>query len=283
MRKNNTVINNLIDNYGIDKLMSMVKYPSILTYHDLGDRGTLLPSLVNNKSFSKLERVYITEKVDGSNSFICFSTNPWGIVDDYFIGSRTEPLYFYGDRMVVNKSQGIAEHLIDKANSIVDNTLPGHSGWPANSLLVIYGETYGGNINGYKQYVTSDKYGFRVFDVAIFDSETCNSVLSKTRDAIATWRESDNQPFADVDTIKRITDTLEFNRVPYICVTNGMSIPTDLAGTFAWLKQFESSCAKLDDDAYGKAEGVVVRTADRSLIRKIRFEDYEKTQRKGIF
>ena len=36
------------------------------------------------------------------------------------------------------------------------------------------------------------------------------------------------------------------------------------------------------DDGKGMSEGVVVRYADRSLIRKIRFEDYMRTKKMGL-
>ena len=68
-----THLDNLLFNYGIDKLMSLVKYPSILTYHELGERGTLNDS-INGEDFAG-KSIYGTEKIDGSNSFICFTTD----------------------------------------------------------------------------------------------------------------------------------------------------------------------------------------------------------------
>ena len=49
-----------------------------------------------------------------------------------------------------------------------------------------------------------------------------------------------------------------------------------------FLKFFENSKATIDSES-GRAEGIVVRTKDRSLIRKIRFEDYERTKKRGGF
>ena len=34
---------------------------------------------------------------------------------------------------------------------------------------------------------------------------------------------------------------------------------------------------------YGRAEGIVVRTPDRSFIRKLRFEDYRKGEIQGLW
>ena len=55
-----------------------------------------------------------------------------------------------------------------------------------------------------------------------------------------------------------------------------------LSKTYEFLKYFENSKAIIDSEL-GKAEGIVVRNKDRSLIRKIRFEDYEKTKKRGGF
>ena len=75
------------------------------------------------------------------------------------------------------------------------------------------------------------------------------------------------------------------NTVPYIKICKGTDIPIDRKETYDWLKTFEKSNATIDEDFFemgnkSKAEGVVVRNENRSFIRKIRFEDYEKTIRK---
>ena len=41
------------------------------------------------------------------------------------------------------------------------------------------------------------------------------------------------------------------------------------------------SNALIDDSGKGLSEGIVVRYADRSFIRKIRFEDYQRTKNIG--
>ena len=71
------------------------------------------------------------------------------------------------------------------------------------------------------------------------------------------------------------------NMVPYLFTMNGHDMPTERSETYEWLKQFEDTKACIDEDKFtGRAEGVVVRNSDRTMIRKIRFEDYEKTIRK---
>jgi hypothetical protein len=54
-------------------------------------------------------------------------------------------------------------------------------------------------------------------------------------------------------------------------------LPTDLAGVYDFLLTFPSSRCKLDEEANGIPEGIVVRSPDRSRIAKLRREDYERT------
>ncbi|MNJ03530.1 hypothetical protein D3C73_1638880 [compost metagenome] len=59
----------------LKKINSLTKYPSILTYHQLGERGRLNDELTELKGFSDSDDVYIYEKVNGENSrIILFQT-----------------------------------------------------------------------------------------------------------------------------------------------------------------------------------------------------------------
>jgi hypothetical protein len=54
-------------------------------------------------------------------------------------------------------------------------------------------------------------------------------------------------------------------------------LSSDLEGAYQFLLGFMTSQCKLDDEANGIPEGVVVRNPDRSRIAKLRREDYERT------
>lgn len=91
------------DIYSVDlkKLNSLTKYPSIPTYHALGERGKLSETIQVN--FAN-QFIIGTEKIDGTNArIICFS-------DGYVIGSREELLYAKGD-LIGNPAMGIVEAL----------------------------------------------------------------------------------------------------------------------------------------------------------------------------
>lgn len=253
-------LNQIIETYGLDKLNSATKYPSILTYHNLGEKGSLLGTLVEDKDFWLEDTCYITEKIDGTNARIILYDN------DYIIGSREELLYAQYDR-ITNPQLGI----VDTVRNLI-----GEAVLSSNfSLRVIYGEVYGGNVSGAsKQYTTNKSLGFRVFDMA----EIPMSILEETPDKISSWREHQGQLFANVTQMKTFAGRCGLKTVPYITTILGREIPRGRKHIFEFLQQFAETKAGID--VSGKAEGIVVRNFDRSLIRKMRFEDYERTAKR---
>ncbi len=260
---------NLVDvlnKHGVAKLNSMTKYPSIQTYHEI-DRGYLKENLTDNIGFGS-NTVYITEKIDGTNGRILVLNG------DYIIGSREELLYRKGD-IFGNPSQGIVNIMKSFAEHIASN-MPCN-----NTLYVFYGEVYGSNINGAKQYTKHQNSNVRFFDC--IDFVTFDEFIEKPIDAISSWREHGGQPFIDtlMLTNRMINLGYKDNIVPSVGRVIGSTIPTNRADTYEWLKQFYNTYATIDEEAFiGRAEGVVVRDSGRKMIRKIRFEDYEKTIKK---
>lgn len=266
---------------GLRKLNSITKYPSILTYHNLGPRGSLVDSLVEDKNFHNTE-VYITEKIDGTNSRIVFSVDEDGEVEDFLIGSREDILFAKGDR-IVNPALGIVKNMKEIADTVnlLADFRNGNALTP-NSIYCLYGETYGGKINNAKQYSSIGNYSVRVFDLWIMPHEEVEKLLDMNIDQIASWREHGGQPFVDVDTLEQFCQRFCIAKVPYIRTALGEEIPLDLQGVWEWMQEFARSDAAIDATAQLTSEGIVVRLKDRSLIRKIRFEDYQKTKKMGL-
>ena len=65
---------------------------------------------------------------------------------------------------------------------------------------------------------------------------------------------------------------------------NGNDFPIDLQGVYDWLQEYKNTNVILDEnyEGPGLSEGVVIRTSDRKNIKKVRFEDYNKTKRLGL-
>ena len=74
-----------------------------------------------------------------------------------------------------------------------------------------------------------------------------------------------------------ITVLIGFQPVPALFDTDASQLSTDLTAVYEFLLTFPSSRCKLDEEANGIPEGVVVRSPDRSRIAKLRREDYERT------
>lgn len=92
----------------LSKLNSMTKYPSIPTYHTLGEKGALLEETVPFEG-----EIVLTEKVDGTNSRIILLPD-----GTFILGSREELLFAKGD-LIGNPALGIVEAL-----KAVASTLP---------------------------------------------------------------------------------------------------------------------------------------------------------------
>lgn len=256
----------LLNEFSAKQLNSMTKYPSIQTYHEI-DRGALKKELTDGVSFGD-EEVHVSEKVDGTNGRILVLNG------DYIIGSREELLYRKGD-VFGNPSQGIVDIMKDYAEHI-SFLLP-----KDDKLYVFYGEVYGSNINGAKQYTRHGAADVRFFDCWV--SEDYMERLEYSVESLSSWREHGGQPFLSIAERDELFKEVVVAPVPERVICSGKDIPVDRAGAYEWLKQFESTCAAMDkympdgSPFKGRAEGVVIRTMDRRVIRKLRFEDYEKT------
>ena len=256
--------------FDLQKLNSMTKYPSILTYHELGDKGMLQESLCENKGFDENEEVYIHEKIDGTNGRIIVYNG------DYMIGSREDILYAKGDR-IVNSTLGIVDTLRPFTDKLCLDLIS------EDHMYIIFSEVYGGNVTkASKQYTNSKTWSFRLFDVCVIKPEVIKKVMNMNRDKIASWRDNGGQLFIPEYDLNNFANMYEVKRVPFLTVVNGIDVPVNLSKTYEFLSYFENSKAIINSES-GKSEGIVVRNKDRSMIRKIRFEDYEKTKKRGGF
>ena len=268
-----------IFNQNLNKLNSITKYPSILTYHNLGPKGSLVNSLVEDKNFDDT-KVYITEKIDGTNSRIVFFTDENGKAIDYIIGSREELLFAKGDR-IINPTLGVVNVLKPIAEQIAFLSDEKEYTLPQNSIFVIYGETYGGNINGYKQYTSHNNYSIRFFDAVSLNYNIVEELFELSPDKISAWRENSGQNYLSVKEFNKFCTTFNLTKVPYLVEIDGNDIPNSLQEVWDWMQKFSTSIAGIDLEN-GNSEGIVVRTEDRKLIRKIRFQDYQRTKKLGL-
>jgi hypothetical protein len=244
-------------------LNSATRYPSIPTYHALGDRGRLTEERTTDFADLAAADVEVTEKIDGTNARVVVPPAEWGAP---LIGSRTELLHHLGD-VIFNPAQGIVDavrgHAARMAAALAE----------PDALVVVFGEVFGGRTaSGAKNYSTTGTVGFRVFDIARVPPE----VLDREPEQIAAWRDGGGQPFVPTAELHARVDDLGLDRVPVL--TPDRPVPVTIAETHDWLRGLLTEThARLDDSGRGAPEGVVVRSVDRTRIAKIRFEDHERT------
>jgi hypothetical protein len=244
----------------LGKLNSMTKYPSILTYHALGDKGVLREDV--QVSFEG--RVLGTEKVDGTNCRLIFCPDGAALV-----GSREDLLWERRD-LIGNPAMGIVEAVRDAVGRLYERLCrPGR-------LAVYYVEVFGRNIGAAaRNYTRAGRVGFRLFDVVVLDNY--DEVLGWPAERVASWRDQGGQRYLDADRLGEAAREAGFEPVPALFDLDAADLPVGLDDTFRFLLGLPPSGCRLDDGALGVPEGVVVRSPDRSRIAKLRREDYERT------
>src|SRR4051794_37648825 len=104
----------LLTEINLAKLNSLTKYPSIPTYHAMGEKGRLSESVLVRFEGDCIA----TEKIDGTNArLIC---TPEGVV----AGSREDLLWATGD-LIHNPAMGIVAAVREQARSFAGAPLPG--------------------------------------------------------------------------------------------------------------------------------------------------------------
>lgn len=258
----------IYDQTTIRTLNSMTKYPSIATYHPLGDKGILQPGPPFFEG-----TVALTEKIDGTNARIILMD------DGYFIGSREELLH-YGTDVIFNPAQGIVEAIDITAEKVWDQWYADNM--DRHALTIVYGEVFGGKgLPASKQYTTNGFWGFRVFDVVHYTGANHIEVANWPLDKISAWRESGGLPMYNWIQVKDFCRHYHLNFVPIFGRLDALKLPRTIEDTQAWMIDYgmTESLAQIDLDAGGRCEGIVIREEAGHLKRKLRFEDYAKALR----
>jgi len=263
------MLTSLIEQYGVEKINTLTKYPSILTLHKLGKNKILLDELTTP---IRGEEMFATEKIDGTNIRLLFCGN------ERIVGTR-ENLFTFNH----SDFNHVPEHLFSSIEYVRPfyEKQKWNQRFETNKLTVLYGELYGGNIGpNAKNYGTS-KVGFRLFDVAIYDDL---SVLELNRDKISKWRERETengiiygQTFLTRAEIKE--QFPQFELVPLIPEVD-LADYSHRGVLEGMARVLPLTCVALAPNDYMRPEGIVLRNADRSKIVKVRFEDYERTLRR---
>lgn len=257
-------------NYDLGKLNSLTKYPSILTYHKLAEnkKHGLQNEVIPSSRFKENDDVYLYEKIDGENTRIILISNGENV--DYFIGSRNELLHAKGDRIAI-PTGNIANHFTPIAEKLAEQLVSNEG------VHVIYFESYGGTTPKAKNYTDNKLQSGRVFDAFYLTLEEFENLLSKDKDKIASWRDNGGQPYLTCDERESLVSRLDLVAAPLLAVVKEEELPSDLFDMTQWMETYKITKSGIDQE--GASEGVIARTNNRSIISKLRFEDYQKTIR----
>lgn len=247
------------------KLNSLTKYPSIPTHHALDPKnGGLLeePTVYEG-------RIIGTEKVDGTNGRIILLPD-----GQWLIGSREDLLTARGD-IVHNPALGIVDTLrpvAEKAATI------GAGGF--GEILVFFLEVYGSKqLPAWKHYGAGQP-AHRLFDVASIDGD----MLGWEVERIASWRQSGGQEFASERNLWDLAHQIGVDVTPRLFEIDSSDLPADILGMRAFMGAYRNTLVATSGQP-GLNEGIVLRSADRSVISKARFQDYDRTlkrREKGV-
>ncbi len=256
------------DYWPLAKLNSITKYPSIPSFHRMGERGRLTDEVPVN--FEPTEDWEATEKIDGTNARIILTAH------GAFIGSREELLTFESD-VVRNPALGIVETLLPVLLASPQEGPHGDQG----DVIVLWGEVYGGNIGKAAQrYSASGQTSFRLFDVAQFDARDWQSAIGMSLEDLARWRDRGGQPFLSSVGRAAWAEALGVQEAPLACRGCG-PLPQRLDHVAFWLGQTTPTQTLCGLDASGHAEGLVLRNRTRSKIVKLRLDDYGRAVKDG--
>lgn len=263
------------DTIDLERFNSITKYPSIQTYHELGPKGQSTPNV--SADFVEPDELIVTEKIDGTNCRIILNC---GLEYDgqtgcgsprWFLGSRNELLTAAGD-MVPNPKQGIVDELWMYAEAL----------WTKKRntqvVVVVYGELYGGRIQKAAiDYTGTRKVGFRVFDVMMLTADDIRHYEKVDPAEFGLGRDAGKtrMHFLSERELLEFCEDYGFDPTPRL----NLGFPTNQspADTVLWLREnVQYTRAALDDEARGRTEGIVVRTPDSQVLRKVRLENYRR-------
>lgn len=92
------------------------------------------------------------------------------------------------------------------------------------------------------------------------------------------WRDDGGQDFAGETDLATAASKAGLSLTPRLFTVDVADVPAGVEGMHAFLgKELPGMLVALDETGHGAAEGIVLRTTDRSVIAKARLQDYQRT------
>ena len=315
------MLDEIVTEYGFDKLNALTQYPSILSFHKLNDEGKAINELASADYQPTPPRpekmnVIIQEIIDGEIIRIIVLDN------DYFIGNKNEIIHAKGDRIVLDS-------MIIPVYKSLSNFFQANLS-SNERMMILYGVLYGKGIKGHDRYIQNDDSDEELIKCLLVDGFTIKiqDVIGLFKDNsvsfIENWVNTLHQPFWALSTLNKFCNACNVNQLSNLGeVTTLNKIPQDINEMKQWIKLYKTSSLTLtntktdkknnndkknlqdilqeiesspvninaiskNDDIddlfnltsnkalskFNKSKGVIIRSIDRTYIRKIKFDDY---------
>lgn len=242
-------MNTMVRLADLGRLHARTAYPLIPSFHppdpDTGDLGPVMPKPAGD--------VIATELLDGVTCRVALFAD-----GSYLIGNPQRWLYASGD-VIGDAAQG----MVNAVRPLADRLSATASVEP-ETVLVIYGELFGGKTPAAARYTGRKEVGYRTTDVArvaLHDDMEMTFLHEKELTAFAAEH--------------------SLSLVPRVARFPARDLPNKPDGVLTLLEEvLPSSRCRLDADADGDPAGLIVRSPDRSWIAGLRFDDYRRAKKR---
>ncbi len=115
---------------------------------------------------------------------------------------------------------------------------------------------------------------WRIFDVAHFPEQ----VLTMRKEEASRWRELEGyRLYWGESELRKMSAKVNVELVPRLDSGAGHNLPQSIRGMHEFLEQFKITQVAINVVTPGNSEGLVLRTQNRRIIAKARFQDYDRT------
>lgn len=289
-----SLLDELVTKYNFDKINALTRYPSILDYHQIEDEKAT--NKLATRDYQPIPPqpekmpIVIKELVDGDVIRII------SIDNDFFIGDNTDMIHARGDRIISNP------RIVPMYKAL--NSFFGANMTNNERLMVLIAVCYGGEL--------SPIYKSNEIKCVLLEGYTLklNDVISLCRDneieAIQKWVDTLHQPFWSIKTLTRFCTACNLEPLPILKETTLNSIPTEITDMKELINQYKYSSLFTETEVKTKenkkldtktptiniddiekdddieflfnnkipSKGIVIRSLDRTYIRKVNFKHY---------
>lgn len=243
-----TIINSIKSKYGEDSFANVFKYPDIPIMRINEDADSTL-------YFDNADYIHISEDIEGVPTFLAFSSDKTGTLDDFAIGIDGKTAFIGQKACEKSIYPEITKELKDISTAIITSPpstissyksfghlfgkSPDKTGFQPDSLYIIFGKIFGGTIPGSTRYQQGTSYSFRMLTALILDKKSAADEFKKYSENTDTYYKEDARIFADLKTFSILSKKLCIPTFTMRASEYGKTMPKTPENFAEWVKHFE--------------------------------------------